>query len=337
MFLTKTITEFNMNRHCKHCEKLLIRTQSKYCSKHCQSDYRRFRDYPNLIRNYFQTIDTKPKAYWLGFLYADGYVRPNERGMSIILSAVDDDQIDRFCAEVQMNTNLKKYYGPYGNTKKQVHLSIYDFEFTEHLVSQGCGHKKTFEIAFPALKSKELEKAFLLGYFDGDGTANSTLLTSGCLPFLKEIQCRFSITSDLKFSNSGRCGELQLGSEFFIDLLDNYRDSMPRKRRTHANGFQYNKEMIKTSENSCKDCQVPITEDALRCAPCNRIHFKNRPDQRKFDPTPEELKKLVWEMPSTKVGDHFGVSGRCIKKRCRKYGIETPGRGYWQKKRAGKL
>ena len=30
----------------------------------------------NYNEKYFETIDSEHKAYWLGFLYADGYVEP---------------------------------------------------------------------------------------------------------------------------------------------------------------------------------------------------------------------------------------------------------------------
>lgn len=90
--------------------------------------------------------------------------------------------------------------------------------------------------------------------------------------------------------------------------------------------------------HKCKDCGEPCSPGAKRCSNCYNPskHFPDLPDKRKFDPDPEELKELVWAKPAYKVGKQFGVSGRAVKKRCDKLGIETPGRGYWQKKRAGK-
>ena len=32
----------------------------------------------NLNQNYFENIDSHEKAYWLGFIYVDGYIRKNE-------------------------------------------------------------------------------------------------------------------------------------------------------------------------------------------------------------------------------------------------------------------
>lgn len=46
-------------------------------------------------------------------------------------------------------------------------------------------------------------------------------------------------------------------------------------------------------------------------------------------PTKEELEKLVWEIPSTKVAEMYGVSGKAIEKWCKRHKIEKPPRGYW--------
>jgi len=54
-------------------------------------------------------------------------------------------------------------------------------------------------------------------------------------------------------------------------------------------------------------------------------------------PTNEELEKMLWERPSSSVAADLGVSDAAICKRCRKYNIEKPPRGYWAKKYAGKI
>lgn len=55
---------------------------------------------------------------------------------------------------------------------------------------------------------------------------------------------------------------------------------------------------------------------------------------RKFDISKEELQQLVWEMPTERIAEKYGVSDVAIAKRCKKLGIEKPGRGYWAKKRS---
>ncbi len=49
-------------------------------------------------------------------------------------------------------------------------------------------------------------------------------------------------------------------------------------------------------------------------------------------PSKEELEKLIWEEPASRLAEKFFVSDSCIVKWCKKYGIKKPGVGYWSKK-----
>jgi hypothetical protein len=55
------------------------------------------------------------------------------------------------------------------------------------------------------------------------------------------------------------------------------------------------------------------------------------PRPRKFDVDADELHKLVWSMPTTKVALMFGVSDNAVAKRCKLLSIDKPPRGYWAK------
>jgi hypothetical protein len=52
---------------------------------------------------------------------------------------------------------------------------------------------------------------------------------------------------------------------------------------------------------------------------------------RKFEIDPEELRQLVWEIPTTQIANLYGVSDKAVEKRCRALGISKPPRGYWAK------
>jgi hypothetical protein len=51
--------------------------------------------------------------------------------------------------------------------------------------------------------------------------------------------------------------------------------------------------------------------------------------KRKFNPTKEELAKIIWELPYTKVAEHYGVSDVAVKKRAKYYSLTLPPSGYW--------
>ena len=50
---------------------------------------------------------------------------------------------------------------------------------------------------------------------------------------------------------------------------------------------------------------------------------------RKFIIDPEELRHLVWEIPTTQIAALYGVSDKAVEKRCKVLGIAKPPRGYW--------
>ena len=53
--------------------------------------------------------------------------------------------------------------------------------------------------------------------------------------------------------------------------------------------------------------------------------------------SPEELKDVVWQMPTTLIAEELGVSDKAIEKRCKKFGIAKPPRGYWARLYAGQI
>ena len=85
-------------------------------------------------------------------------------------------------------------------------------------------------------------------------------------------------------------------------------------------------------EKCCVYCGVTFTPQRNCKEFCSdNCGFASR---RKFDPTVDELTKLVWEMPTISVAKMFGVSDVAVGKRCKKLRIQKPGRGYWTKRNA---
>lgn len=182
--------------------------------------------------DYFKNIDTKEKAYWLGFLFADGYIDKKSKRLSLNQSIKDEFQVDKFLTVLELPLTKKKYYGPYKNTGKFVQITIDGKEFVSHLITNGCTNKKTFTIKYPLLKTFELDLAFLLGYYDGDGTTNKCDITCGSLDFLLEIKNKFDIKNSPKQRKNkfGSCYVLNIGNNLMRKVLNNFSDSLVRKR-----------------------------------------------------------------------------------------------------------
>jgi len=63
-------------------------------------------DHTDTNKRFFETIDTKQKAYWLGFIAADGYV--NSKRLTIKLSPKDQERIDLFIQHINAPIESKK-------------------------------------------------------------------------------------------------------------------------------------------------------------------------------------------------------------------------------------
>jgi hypothetical protein len=49
------------------------------------------------------------------------------------------------------------------------------------------------------------------------------------------------------------------------------------------------------------------------------------------------LEKLVWEKPTTEIAKEYGVSDKAVEKWTKSYNISKPPRGYWEKKKHGRI
>ena len=113
--------------------------------------------------NFFNKIDTEEKAYWLGFLYADGCVHDKPNGQKLITLVVKDKEvIEKFIRAIDGNFAVKKYTDVYG-----VYLT--SKTMFDDLYKLGCVPRKSLILKFPRI-NLTLQHHFIRGYFDGDGT-----------------------------------------------------------------------------------------------------------------------------------------------------------------------
>lgn len=52
-------------------------------------------------------------------------------------------------------------------------------------------------------------------------------------------------------------------------------------------------------------------------------------------PSREQLYQAVWETPTVRLAQQFGLSGNGLAKICRRLDVPYPPRGWWAKKAAG--
>jgi hypothetical protein len=121
-------------------------------------------------RTYFQEINTPEKAYWLGFIAADGYVRRKpDHSVSIGLKESDKNHLLSFANAVDYDGKLIR-----GKKNKSWRINLYGKQIVEDLCRAGVTPDKTTDLK-PWAGPAELMPAYWLGFFDGDGCITSTI------------------------------------------------------------------------------------------------------------------------------------------------------------------
>lgn len=113
--------------------------------------------------NFFENIDNEEKAYWLGFIFADGSVNEKSYSLEIELSIIDKDHLVKFAKSL-------KYEGKIRNSRKNkaCRMRVHSKHLTKSLERFGMRHGKSARLVCPNLPN-ELMKHFWRGVFDGDG------------------------------------------------------------------------------------------------------------------------------------------------------------------------
>ena len=226
--------------------------------------------------HYFQNIEEDPEAsYWFGFLRADGSRAGYSYTISLALAKKDKDRLEEFAKvvglpldRIEFRTRYKWYKGKlkgYDIGRLQfvcrpMATNIDDLGFQSSKAEQ----KIVPDYVIQAIKeAKKIAKqtnidwwlnlpgqvalAFLLGFYDGDGTyigGKSAVIYSSSKQFLKHIKDLFEIKNDVleamapgedvwvfdhEYISKGSYS-LALGPKMYDMMINSYKHSMKRKR-----------------------------------------------------------------------------------------------------------
>jgi len=144
---------------------------------------------------YFDNIDTEEKAYWLGFIFADGWLsleksrKQHRYRFGIELSKKDAIQLKRFKKAIDSDAiiSYRVRDGKNGVKIKLACLRIGNQDFCKRFLSYFPSGFKSRLIKFPDI-AKPLVWHFIRGFFDGDG----------CISLNRHNRLRLSIKSNSK-------------------------------------------------------------------------------------------------------------------------------------------
>ena len=134
---------------------------------------------------FFDDINTEAKAYWMGFLAADGFIEAKRQHgaqkIGVTLSSVDKSHLEQLRQDLQATHPISEYHGSgYNPDGSFVKLLITSQPLVDALKKHGVTEQKTYaDIHIPDIPEQNIAH-FIRGYYDGNGsTTIDTRRTQG--------------------------------------------------------------------------------------------------------------------------------------------------------------
>jgi hypothetical protein len=173
--------------------------------------------------NSFNKIDSEEKAYWLGFLYADGNVSKTHNGVELTLKESDLSHLEKF--KEFLKTDTKIYYKA---KQKAYKLSFKSPGIKKDLINLGCVPAKSLILTFPSeeqVPTKYLQH-FIRGYFDGDGSLSYAKSCANTYTSISIMGTKIFLNNLIKILNISNYRIYTKGNELIGQLTLNRKEGV---------------------------------------------------------------------------------------------------------------
>lgn len=123
-----------------------------------------------LNESFLEKIDNSEKAYWIGFIYADGHVDSVKNSLTIALCAKDVSHLYKinksFSSNCKIETRIRKK--GYKDNSSYVRLTFNSKKLTQRLLEIGFSKPKNLSLIIKNIPATYLPD-FVRGVIDGDG------------------------------------------------------------------------------------------------------------------------------------------------------------------------
>lgn len=175
--------------------------------------------------NYFDTIDTEHKAYWLGFIFADGCVNRNQ--LSIEIHEKDKELLEQFKKDLNINSKISIRHRK--NTTVCC-IRVNSKHLCETLAEYGIVPNKTKITKHLPKVDNQLLPHFLRGLIDGDGWISIdrsgryhigfvSNYSSTCEDFLRYCNSVLNTELSIKVTNKNPAPCIQIQSQPVVKQL----------------------------------------------------------------------------------------------------------------------
>lgn len=185
----------------------------------------------------FSSIDSEDKAYWLGFMFADGYLDKDRSRFGLNLSIRDKEHMEKFRKFLNYPKEIRYSKGKFplcriAATNKQIY---------NDLISYGCVPNKSLILEFPdesIFRDQSLIRHFIRGYVDGDG----------CITYADRLH---------------RCaGFSVVGTESMLNGILNHLPCGMQKIHTHHPEADYRNKIFILTDRKAWECIDYLYKDA---------------------------------------------------------------------------
>lgn len=122
---------------------------------------------------FFEVIDTEEKAYFLGLLFADGWItKARNKSPMVGIKLVEEDGylIEKFRDLIAPNHKVSTKSFPDSNWSTIKYIAVTSVPLVHSLLNFGIQYQKSHSgMIFPKSLSPTLIPHFIRGFFDGDG------------------------------------------------------------------------------------------------------------------------------------------------------------------------
>ena len=160
----KTLKSLRLTAKINNISRTKVTSLLKNCDVEIGKSYADLKK--SINSSYFSSIDTDDKAYWLGFIYADGYIDEKAYKLRIELQASDKDHLIKFVKALGGDVSIVRYR----KSRDTYRITIADKRLIQDLISCGVRQAKSLTLTYPTNLQQNLTKSFIRGYFDGDGS-----------------------------------------------------------------------------------------------------------------------------------------------------------------------
>lgn len=129
----------------------------------------------NINQDFFKIINSEAKAYYLGLLFADGWIRQD--GL-VGLCSTDKELIIGFVNAIKSNHPITSKIPPKGQLLYSISFGCK--KMAKDLFDHGCVPAKSHILRPPINVPDKLMRHFIRGYFDGDGCIRKTARFGFC-------------------------------------------------------------------------------------------------------------------------------------------------------------